>query len=417
MSYQTTQATKDALQAITALAEVQGALKFIEADQEQTIQNQLELVVIEAPTGQEEKKAAAMVEHFKKLGLSDCHIDEFGNAVGIRKGTGGGKKILVEGHLDTVFPMGTKIEPRREGGKIYAPGITDDTRGCVAVLSTIRALNDANIQTKGDIVFCGTAREEGMGGLGGIRDYLSAHKDIDACVCIDGPNINGIVYEATGYKTYEASFYGIGGHASGAFAKVANPLNAAARAVAKIADLQVPEDPRTIFCVSNFHAGNDAGIHAIVPQATIKYNIRSNCQEELDKLDRKIHAILAQAAFEETARWGMDTITFDYKLLAAVPAGTQCPNSPLVEMDYEIVKYLGGTPEFQRGGSTNANIPIGAGIPAVCIGMGGKDDPNHKAHTLEEFFTEKDAFKGVQLAFLLSVALTGIEGKTDSILK
>ena len=415
MSYVVSDRVKAIVEAVTQLDEVKNGLDFIMNEEDLQIKQQCELTLIEAPTGDELDRANWMVEQFKALGLEDCHVDEYENAIGVRKGTGGGKKIVVEGHMDTVFPRGSAKEIKIEDGIIYCPGIGDDTRGCIAVLGVIRVLNAMNIKTKGDIVFMGTAREEGMGGLGGIRDFMSYNDDIDGYLNIDGGGVGGIVYQATGMKTCEANFYGKGGHAMGAFGKVANPLNAAARAVAKISNLQVPDDPKTIFCVSNFHAGNDAGIHAIVQKATIKYNIRSNSQEELNKLDRKILAILAEACFEETARWGMDTITFDHKYYVDVPAGTLDEHNPIVEADYETIKFMGFEPEFMKGGATNANMPIGAGIPAVCLGM-GRSDFDSKVHTLDERFRIKDAYKGIQHAFLMTLVCAGIGGKTESVL-
>lgn len=416
MSYTVSDTVKGIIDTLIQADTVKKGLEFIKNEEDRQIKEQCELVMIEAPTGDEGDRAVWMVERFKELGLTDCHVDEYKNAIGVRKGVKNGKKIVVEGHMDTVFPRGSVKEVKTEDGIIYCPGIGDDTRGCIAVLGVIRALNAMDIKTEGDIIFMGTAREEGMGGLGGIRDFMNDHPDVDGYIDIDGGGVGGIIYQATGMKTCEANFYGKGGHAMGAFGKVANPLNAAARAVAKIAELQVPSEPQTIFCVSNFHAGNDAGIHAIVQKATIKYNIRSNSQEELDKLDRKILAILAESCFEETARWGMDTITFDHKYYVDVPAGSLDEHNPLVEADYETTRFFGIEPVFQKGGATNANIPIGAGVSAVCLGagLGGFDS---KVHTLDERFKIEDAYKGIQHAFLMTLAASGLDGLTQSVLK
>ena len=274
------------------------------------------------------------------------------------------------------------------------------------------ALDAAGIQTKGDLVFVGTVEEEGIGSFGGMLKWLDDNQ-VDASISIDGPSAEGITYEATGHMTCEATFHGIGGHAHGAFGKVANPLNAAARAVAKIAEFQVPTDPKTSFCVSNFHAGNDAGIHAIVPEATIKFNLRSDSQEVLEELYQRILNALQEACDEETARWGKDTITVTHKRYCNVPAGTQDVHSPIVEATYAISSYLGYEPIFFHGGSTNCNMAIGKNIPAVCLGMGSLDCG---AHTLQEFFETTDAHKGVQQALLLALLLAGVDGATDSIL-
>lgn len=411
MDYNVSQKTKDVLAQITTLDCVKAALAFIEKDADNTLANQMELVQIEAPTFSEAKKAARYKDFYKELGLTDVHIDKFGNVIGIRPGTKGGRKIVMEGHMDTVFPFGTNVVPRIENGRVYAPGITDDTRGMVVPLSVIRALNAAKIQTEADLIFMGTVEEEGIGSFGGMMKFLSEN-EVDASINVDGPSAKAIVYEATGHMTCEATFHGIGGHAHGAFGKVANPLNAAARAVAKIADFEVPEMPKTSFCVSNFHAGNDAGIHAIVSDATIKFNFRSDDQAILDGLYEKILAALQEACDDETKRWGKDTITFTHKRYCNVPAGTQDIHATIVEATYAIIEFLGYEPAFLHGGSTNCNMAIGKKIPGVCLGMGGVDCG---AHTLGEFFEIEDAFKGVQQAFLLSLMLAGIDGATSPI--
>ena len=409
MSYTVSQKIKDLLTQIVELDEVKAALKFIEDDQDQTLDNQIELTKIEAPTFHEENKAKRYLEMFKELGLENAEIDAYGNVTGLRKGAGGNRKLVMEGHLDTVFPLGTVIDPQIRDGKVFAPGICDDTRGLVVNLTVIRALKAAGITTSNDILFGGTVQEEGMGGLMGMKKLLEFNKDITECLCVDGFSPKGIVYSATGFRTCEVNFYGIGGHAYGAFGYMANPLHAASRAVAKIADFEVPGDPRTTFCVSNFHAGSDASIHAIVPKATIKFNFRSNSMEELNKLDARIKAAIQEACDEESARWGKDTITFDYKQYIDVGAGKQDEHDPIVEADHAVIEFLGVEPLWVQGGSTNANVPISMGIPALCLGL---SDENNMVHTLEEYFPIEGSYKGAQQALLLALMLSGIEGKT-----
>ena len=186
MEYQVSEKIQEKLKALTENADVQKALAFMEEDQEKVIEKQIELTLIPAPTYHEQEKAARMLEMFKEEGLTDCHIDEYGNCVGIRKGTGGGKTTLVEGHMDTVFPLDTELKIVREDGYIKCPGIVDDTRGCAAVLSTVRALNAAGIQTKGDIHFVGTVQEEGTGALKGMQYYVNHHPELEASISVDG---------------------------------------------------------------------------------------------------------------------------------------------------------------------------------------------------------------------------------------
>ena len=414
MEYKVSEQVRQKFDALVKDEKVQKALKFMEEDQDAVIDRQIELTLIPAPTNQEQKKAESMLEMFKEEGLSDCHIDEYGNCVGIRKGTGGGKTTLVEGHMDTVFALDTELKIVREDGFIKCPGIVDDTRGCAAVLSTIRALNAAGIQTKGDIHFVGTVQEEGTGALKGMKYYVDHHPELEASISVDGPGYQEITYEATGIQTYEVNFNGIGGHACGMFGKVANPLHAAARAIAKISEFRVPADPMTTFAVTNFHAGSFEAVHAIVPTAQIRFNFRSNSQEELEKLRDRIFAAIDEACKEETDRWGMDTITYEVKHICDVNAGHQDSHASIVEGAMAAAEFLGcAEPKLGNGGSTNCNRALEAGLPAVCLG--GGCDYDCQCHTLDEQFKVEDAFKGCQQTLLMTLLCAGTE-MTESII-
>lgn len=414
MEYKVSEQVRQKFDALVKDEKVQKALKFMEEDQDAVIDRQIELTLIPAPTYYEQKKAERMLEMFKEEGLSDCHIDEYGNCVGIRKGTGGGKTTLVEGHMDTVFALDTELKIVRENGFIKCPGIVDDTRGCAAVLSTIRALNAAGIQTKGDIHFVGTVQEEGTGALKGMKYYVDHHPELEASISVDGPGYQEITYEATGIQTYEVNFNGIGGHACGMFGKVANPLHAAARAIAKISEFRVPADPMTTFAVTNFHAGSFEAVHAIVPTAQIRFNFRSNSQEELEKLRDRIFAAIDEACKEETDRWGMDTITYEVKHICDVNAGHQDSHASIVEGAMAAAEFLGcAEPKLGNGGSTNCNRALEAGLPAVCLG--GGCDYDCQCHTLDEQFKVEDAFKGCQQTLLMTLLCAGTE-MTESII-
>ena len=414
MEYKVSEQVRQKFDALVKDEKVQKALKFMEEDQDAVIDRQIELTLIPAPTYHEQKKAERMLEMFKEEGLSDCHIDEYGNCVGIRKGTGGGKTTLVEGHMDTVFALDTELKIVREDGFIKCPGIVDDTRGCAAVLSTIRALNAAGIQTKGDIHFVGTVQEEGTGALKGMKYYVDHHPELEASISVDGPGYQEITYEATGIQTYEVNFNGIGGHACGMFGKVANPLHAAARAIAKISEFRVPADPMTTFAVTNFHAGSFEAVHAIVPTAQIRFNFRSNSQQELEKLRDRIFAAIDEACKEETDRWGMDTITYEVKHICDVNAGHQDSHASIVEGAMAAAEFLGcAEPKLGNGGSTNCNRALEAGLPAVCLG--GGCDYDCQCHTLDEQFKVEDAFKGCQQTLLMTLLCAGTE-MTESII-
>lgn len=413
MFYQVSPKIQTALAALTADEGVKKALAFQERDQEEILQKQMELTLIPAPTYHEEKKAVRLLEMFAAEGLTNCHMDEYGNAVAVRRGAGEGKPILLEAHMDTVFPLDTELSIRREDGWIYCPGITDDTRGLAEVLSVIRALNAAGIQTKGDIQVVGTVQEEGLGGLKGMDYYVTHHPELAASVSVDGPGWFGCQYRATAIQTVEVTFHGKGGHAYMAFGKVANPIHTAARAVAKIADIRVPESPRATFAVSNFHAGNMSAVHAIVDTASFVVNYRANTVKDLNDLHDQIFAAVDAACKEETDRWGQDEITYTLNWICQVGTGEQDEHAPIVECAVAASRYLGvEEPKLPKDGCTNANRAIEHGLPAVCLGT---EDYDPYIHSLKERFREKDAFKGAQQALLVALLCAGT-GSVESIL-
>ena len=289
MSYTVSNEVQAALDALLANEQVQQAIAFTEDDQPRCLREHIALTEIEAPTYEESARAEAFAELLRQEGLEDVHIGKGGNVIGILKGSVPGKKVLVDGHLDTVFPFGSVSKVREENDILYAPGICDDTRALAMMLSAIRALKAADIRTRRDVIFLGSTREEGSGSMGGMVDFLDEHQnEIECCISVDSSALQNIIYCATGLRTVEFTFRGIGGHAYSAFGDVAQPVHAAARVAAAIADLQVPSDPKTTFAVSNFHAGNKASMHAIPAECSIIVNYRSNDPATLEWLLSKI---------------------------------------------------------------------------------------------------------------------------------
>lgn len=414
MPYSVDHKIRGALAALAQAPEVMRALADIEDDQGRCIEEHKQLTAIEAPTFQEQARARLYLQKLRGLGLEDVHIDAGGNVLGLRRGKGDGPCVLLEAHLDTVFPTGSVSGVREEDGFLYAPGVSDNTRGLAMLLSLARALDAAGIETAGSLLFAGTTREEGRGGMQGMKQLLQDHKGrIAASVSIDSGSLRNIIYEATGLRTVKVRFHGTGGHAFGAFGQVAHPLHAAARAIAKISDFEVSENPRTTFCVSSCHAGNEAGVHAIPQTAEITINYRSNDPEELEKLHRRIFGAIEEACREESARWGQDTIRWESEPYCDIPAGTQNPHAPIVEGLYAAIEQIGLSPRFLRGGATNCSIAIGEGIPAVCISSyypAGDGDILTMDHTLAEKYPVAGAYKGVQLLLLLALLYAGTGG-------
>ena len=403
---------------LLADARVQKALAFIEADQPRCVEELKQLVVIEAPSWQEEERAKAFAKLLQSQGLEDVHIAEGGNVVSLRKGSepAENKKVVIDGHMDTVFPFGTVKGVEEKDGVLYAPGIGDDTRALTMLLCIDRALTAAGLTTKKNVLFVGTTREEGMGGLGGIHDLLVSRDDISNTSHLDNHNMASICYQATRGETWEFIIHGKAGHSYGAFGTMSNAIHAGARAIMKFAEMPVPEDPRTTYCTSNFHAGTAAGVHAFAEEASIKVNFRSNSLEEFQKMKEQIFRAFEEAGAEENAYWGKDTLTYEVKLINDTPGGLQPDDAPMVEAAALAIDACGVTPVLGKGGSTNANIAIGRGIPAVCLGRGyvpEGESGNIRNHSVDEFFPLHNAFKAIQSAFLVLLATAGVEGLCD----
>jgi len=389
---------------------VSKGLAFIEQDQPRSIEEQKVIVQIEAPTFQEENRAQDYAERLRQLGLVNVHIDSKGNVLGTRPGAGGGPTILIEAHLDTVFPFGTDVKPIERDGKIFAPGICDDTRGLAANLSVIRALNETGVVTCGDIIFAGTVAEEGMGGMSGMKALLLDHTEIAATISIDGAGCETIVYQGTGICNYEVTYTGPGGHAYGAFG-LPSPLHAAARAIAKLSDMRPPSSPKTTFTVSLIEGGHQ--IHAIAQKATFKINMRSDDPAELAKLEAQAISIFEDGAKEENERWGKEAICVEYAKILDVPAGTQSADSTIVEAAWQATECVGVQPRLVPGGCTNTNMPISMGIPAVTLGRGGKEGG---IHSLGEWFDPEGVYRCPQKSFLMLLALAGLHGVTKPLI-
>ncbi len=409
-SYDVTPAVKDAYGRLTSQPSVQRGLDFIKGDHENTLSEQKQICEIPSPPFKEQARAADFQKRLVALGLSDVKTDSQGNVWGLRPGTGKGPKLLVAAHLDTVFPAGTDVSVKEKDGKLYAPGISDNSRGLAALLAIIRALNVSQIKTIGDIVFCGNVGEEGLGDLRGVKALFRDIKDIDGFISIDSSGHEKITYLATGSHRYEITYKGPGGHSFLAFGRP-SAIHAMGRAIAKISDLTTPKDPKTTFTVGV--VGGGTSVNSIAAEAKMLVDMRSNRIKELLDLEAQLLDIVRKAADEETARWGGDKITVQIKLVGDRPAGIQSTDSPLVQAIWFSTQAIGLKPELGEPSSTDSNLPISLGIPAITVGGGGKDDNNHAPN---EWFDPTDAYLGPQRLFLTILGVVGVDGVSEPLL-
>ncbi|WP_244445063.1 M20/M25/M40 family metallo-hydrolase [Oceanobacillus jeddahense] len=394
---------------IQANEHVQKALQQIQVEEEFTIKQQVMLTEIPAPPFKEEKRAEAFKKILEDYDLEDVHMDEEGNVFGKRSGTGNGPTLVVSAHLDTVFPEETDTTVKEKDGKLYAPGIGDDTRGLAEVLAVIRALQDSELKTIGDIIIGGTVGEEGAGDLRGVKAYFNENK-ADGYISIDGSNLETMTYLGTGSFRYRVTFQGKGGHSFGDFG-TPSATHALGRAVAAIADLETKKLPKTTFSVGPVEGGSS--VNAISEQASMEVDLRSNAMEELEALDKKFHRIIEAACHEENERWEKDSMTVTVEKFGNRPPATQSKDAPIVQALAEAIKSVGREPIYGQASSTDANYPMSLGIPSVTSCLGGKAGG---AHTLKEWFDPEDAYLGVQKHLLLILSLVGIDELTTPIL-
>ena len=395
---------------ISANAAVRKGLDFIKADHENTMAEQKQICALPAPPFQEQTRAEDYRRRLALLGLKDIQTDSEGNVFGLLPGTGKGPRLLVAAHLDTVFAKGTDTSVKEKDGKFYAPGISDNSRGLAALLSILRAFRASGAKTTGDILFCGNVGEEGLGDLRGVKTLFRDHKDIDGFISIDSAGTGGIIFQGTGSHRYEITYQGPGGHSFSAFG-LPSATHALGRAMAKIADLKTPREPKTTFTVGTVRGGTS--VNSIAAEASMQMDMRSNGEKELLELEAKFLEIVKGAAAEENARWGSDKMTVQIKLVGDRPAGSQPPDALIVQAAWASGETLGQKPKLADAGSTDSNLPISLGIPAITVGGGGKDGGTHSPG---EWFDPADAYLGAQQIFLTIVGLTGLEGVSAPLL-
>ncbi|WP_422097430.1 M20/M25/M40 family metallo-hydrolase [Variovorax sp.] len=395
---------------LMAAPAVQKLLEAVKADHERSVEDLKLLTEIEAPPFKEQKRAEAFLARMKALGLTDARIDAEGNVVGLRKGTGHGPKLLISAHLDTVFPAGTDVKVKERDGKLYAPGISDDTRGLSVLLSWLKVLNDNKVQTQGDLLFVGNVGEEELGNLRGMKAIFRDHLDIDGMVGLEPAADGTVLILGTGSHRYEVSFKGPGGHSYGAFGQVPSAIHGMGRAIAKIAEVRTPSFPKTTFTVGT--VGGGTSVNTIAPDARMAIDIRSDDMGSLLEAEKKILATLDEAVAEENKRWNVNTLSVSTKLIGDRPGGRTPPDSVIVEAATRANAAFGHK-TLLTGASTDANVPMALGIPAIIVGGGGKTGG---FHALSEWIDVTDGWKGAQNSLVTVLGLVGVAGVSEPLL-
>jgi acetylornithine deacetylase/succinyl-diaminopimelate desuccinylase-like protein len=390
---------------LAAAAQTPASKAFIESDQERFVRELIALTEIPAPPLKEQARAAAFATLLRQAGLPDVETDPEGNVMALRKGSGRGL-LVVNAHLDTVFPEGTNVKVTRQGTRLSAPGVGDDTRGLALLLSLVRTMDAAKIQTAADLLFVGNVGEEGEGDLRGIKYLLQKGKykgQVTQMIAIDGGDVSGVTTGGVGSKRYRVTFSGPGGHSYGAFGLV-NPAFALGDAIARISRLSVPSKPKTTFNVGVVRGGTS--INSIPAEVSMDVDMRSESCSELQKVDAAFLALVRDAvdAENKTRSTKEGRVKADPKVVGERPCGETPMSAPIVRAADEAIRAFGMTPSFTIS-STDANIPMSLGIPAITIGRGG---PGGRQHSPDEW-TDVDPSTNVRneqvaLAIILAAA-------------
>lgn len=384
---------------------IQKAFKHILEIEPQTRKDHILLTEIPAPNLHEAKKAAKFAELLKATGADSVWIDKVGNTMALRKGTKRKKVVVINGHVDTVFPLGTDVTVKIKGDTLYAPGIGDDTRGMMILLTVLRALEAADIETEADILFVGTVGEEGLGDLRGSKYIFNeSGLQIDSWISVDGGSIRNIVNKALGSTRYRIIFEGPGGHSWGAFGYV-NPIHALSATISnfdKEANLFTQEGVKTSYNIGRI--GGGTSINSIPYSAWAEVDMRSESPESLAKIEEILLKAADKALFEQNKmkRRGPD-LKLKMIPVGKRPSGAIDPQTSLVQKAMAAVRFLGEKPRL-RFGSTDASIPISKNIPAITIGRGGKGGDNH---SLNEWWVNIDGHVAIQYALLVLVSEAG----------
>lgn len=405
-----------AVRATTTSAKFKAAAQALDRDFDRHVAETIQLTEIPSPPFKEAARGKVYLDMLKAHGLTDVETDAEGNVMGLRAGTaphtGTGPRsiIAIAAHLDTVFPEGTNVKVRREGTKLHAPGVGDDTRSLAVLLALIRAMDAAKIQTQSDILFIGNVGEEGPGDLRGVKYLFNKGKykgRIAMFISADGTDTgNEIVNGAVGSKRYRVTFKGPGGHSYGDFG-IVSPAFAMANAMKKFGALKVPASPKTTFSVGV--VGGGTSVNSIPFETWMDIDMRSESRAELDKIDTAFKALVAEAVAEEnTARsTAQGKITVDLKLTGDRPSGHTPETSVITQTAAASVRAFGLQPTFTFS-STDSNVPISLGIPAITLDAGGTSD---RAHALDEWIdVEKtSSLRGMQIMLATLLTLAGMQ--------
>lgn len=385
---------------------IQQAFNVIDELEPQTMKDLILLTEIPAPPFMEEKRGLQFKKMLEEAGADKVWIDEVGNVIALRKGKTGGRVVALDAHLDTVFPEGTDVTVKISGDTLKAPGIGDDTRGLAVVIAVLRALEKASVETTADVLLIGSVGEEGLGDLRGVKHlFEKGDLKIDSWISIDGGEIGRMATGGLGSIRYKATFKGPGGHSWGAFG-FANPHHALGKAIdifSEEASKFTATGSKVSFNVGRI--GGGTSVNSIPFESWMEVDMRSVDPERLKTIDEIFKASMNKGLeeYNKGVKKG-DPLTLDLEVIGLRPSGFQKDELAVIQRSMAAAKYFNAEISTSPG-STNSNIPISLGIPSVTIGRGGIGGG---AHSLHEWWMNKDGAEAIKFALLLTVAEAGM---------
>jgi acetylornithine deacetylase/succinyl-diaminopimelate desuccinylase-like protein len=380
------------------------ALAWIDRNCSWVTEQQIRLTQIPAPEFRESQRAEALKVLFAESGFS-VRIDCAGNVVAERPGSNNNSVVLFAAHIDTVFPEDTDVSVRRASRRLIAPGISDNGAGIAALVGLARALSESGVQTEKTIVLAGDVGEEGEGNLRGIRQLIETYRSrISEVIAVDGPSTDYITTQGIASRRFAISIEGPGGHSWSNFG-APNPITALARGIVRFSSVHVPREPRSSFNMGVIDGGT--AVNSIPTRVCVKVDLRSEDESELSRLESTLRDAIQTGLRDELAisDWPAESLALHFRSLGARPAGKLPSDSPLLATIRNIDRFLGNRSRTERS-STDANLPLSLGIPAVALGGGGTGGG---AHTLDEWFDPTGRELGLKRLFLIAVALAGLE--------
>jgi tripeptide aminopeptidase len=379
-------------------ADVGRAFAYVDGQKEKILNEWILLTEINAPSGKERERAEAVKKILESYKLDKVYYDAKGNLIALRKGTdANGKAVVVDAHLDTVFQEGLKIKAQIKDGKLYAPGVGDDTRNIEATLASIRALNEANIKTKLDLLFVFTVEEETS--MLGAKAFVDENKSrIASYIALDGGYEN-MTYAGIGINWYKHHFLGAGGHTRSRTPPYSATLPMA-RAIQRIYALELPKEPTVNLNIGML--GGSEVVNAKAADAWFTVDLRSTDQKLIDEYEKKIEVILREEAAREGMKIKTELVT-DKLPAAQIPGNRESFTVRMAEAVHRAIGFE--NVQVTPTASNNANVALLAGVQAFSTGCA----PCGGDHSLDEWCSIEPIYKGIKKLILLEVALAGIQ--------